>query len=376
MLSSPAFATAAAALLRSTTPPSAVLSPPRFAPDERYRDLKIPQFVTVGDLAAWLGESVPRLEWFADERRTHAATAIPMFQNYRYRFIRKASGSHRLLEAPKSQLQAMQHCILREILDCVPPHDAAHGFVRGRSCATGAALHASEAIVACADLRDFFGAVAARRVHTVFRKLGYPWGVARILTGLCCTSTPMSVFTRAPRPADFDWESRKRLGAPHLPQGSPTSPSLANLVAAPLDSRLAGLADRFGAGYTRYADDLTFSGDEAFAKRVSALLRYASEIAADEGFAFNAAKTRIMRRGARQRVTGLVVNSHINVERSQYDALKATLHNCATTGPAGQNRDHRSDFAAHLAGKVAWVEGVNPPRGAKLRAIYDRIDWT
>ncbi len=82
-----------------------------------------------------------------------------------------------------------------------------------------------------------------------------------------------------------------------------------------------------------------------------------------------------MRRSVRQRVTGLVVNQHINVARESYDRLKATLHNCLRRGPADQNRAGHRSFRAHLDGRIAWVESVNPGRGQKLRAMFEAIVW-
>lgn len=159
-------------------------------------------------------------------------------------------------------------------------------------------------------------------------------------------------------------------------KGAPTSPALANLLAWTLDRRLHGLARAAGANYTRYADDLAFSGDEAFAAALVRFGKAVHTIVKDEGFALNAGKTRIMPRSARQRVTGIVVNDHCNVGRTEFDALKATLHNCARHGPAGQNHDRLADFQRHLDGRVVWVERVNPSRGVRLRRIFDRIDWT
>ncbi len=75
-------------------------------------------------------------------------------------------------------------------------------------------------------------------------------------------------------------------------------------------------------------------------------------------------------------MTGIVVNEHCNVGRAEFDALKAVLHNCTRTGPNSQNRAMVPDFRAHLGGRVSWVEQNNPLRGAKLRRLYDRIDWS
>lgn len=336
-----------------------------------------PRLETIGDLAAWLAIPISRLDWLADERRQHHRTSIPILQHYYYRFAPKRSGGPpRLIEAPKAQLKALQRRILKEILDLAPVHPHAHGFVRGRSCLSGAQVHAGEHVVVCADLRDFFPNIRAARIHGLFRSFGYPTAVARALTGLCTTSTPHSAFTRLDGGEQCDWRTRKMFGAPHLAQGAPTSPALANLCAWRFDQRCSGLARALGGRYSRYADDLTFSGDAVFAARTSTLIAAFAEIAGEEGFVVNHAKTRVMRRSRPQRVTGVVVNEHINVQRRGYDELKAVLHNCRLHGPVSQNRDHRADFHAHLDGRVGWVEQVNPSRGAKLRAAFDAIRWS
>ena len=143
-----------------------------------------------------------------------------------------------------------------------------------------------------------------------------------------------------------------------------------------MDRRLEGLARHCDARYTRYADDLSFSGDETFARRIGGFLGSATDIVRDEGFSIHTAKTRIMRRGARQVVTGLVVNEHVNILRHDYDTLKAILHNCAKHGAESQNRSGVPNFPAHLAGRIAWVEHVNPVRGARLRTLYNKVAWT
>jgi RNA-directed DNA polymerase len=167
----------------------------------------------------------------------------------------------------------------------------------------------------------------------------------------------------------------RRLATPHLPQGAPTSPALANLCAFGLDRRLAGLASSLDATYTRYADDLAFSGGSLLSRRAPDIGRTVGLIAREEGFVLNERKTRAMPRSARQRVCGIVVNERPNVSRRDYDVLKATLHNAARRGPMGENRAAVPDFRAHLLGRISWVESLNPERGRKLRETFDRIDW-
>jgi|HubBroStandDraft_1064217.scaffolds.fasta_scaffold00083_38 RNA-directed DNA polymerase len=354
---------------------AAALDAPRFTPAESLAGLDIPILATSGDLADWLDLSIEQLDWLSDEKRTHGSTTREPLQHYRYTFLPKHSGPPRLIEAPKPRLKAIQRRILDEILAPVPVHDCAYGFVAGRSCLGGAQIHAGEALVACFDLANFFPSLGAARIHGIFRTLGYPWAVARHLTGLCSTATPPAMFRNAPAPEGLDRVTRALYANRHLPQGSPASPALANLAAWRLDRRLHGLARAAGANYTRYADDLAFSGDSAFAGRIVGFQRGVEHIVREEGFAVNGAKTRLMRRGTSQRVTGVVVNEHCNIGRAEFDTLKAILHNCTRLEPAGQNRAGVPDFRRHLEGRVAWVEQVNPARGVKLRAVFERVVW-
>jgi hypothetical protein len=374
-LGSRRFDRASASVRKGAARLPAVLQSPQVSPAPRFRDLDVPQLATSGDLAAWLDLTMGQLEWFADVRDQHRRTAMPLLQHYAYAFAPKRFGPPRLIESPKPGLKAIQRRILRAILDQVPVHDRAYGFVAGRSCLGAAQAHAGEALVATVDLKDFFLSTPLRRVHGLFRSLGYPWAVARLLTGLCSTSTPSSAFMTLPESSRHDWLTRRVYESPHLPQGAPTSPALANLAAWQLDARLQGLAKSFDASYTRYADDLAFSGDAFFARRIDSFLAAVEDIARAEGYTLNHRKTRIMRRGGCQRVTGLVVNEHLNVARAGYDQLKATLHNCTKNGPQGENRSNHPDSRAHLEGRVVWVEQVNRVRGERLRRIFEEIRW-
>jgi len=82
-----------------------------------------------------------------------------------------------------------------------------------------------------------------------------------------------------------------------------------------------------------------------------------------------------MHRSRRQVLTGIVVNEKTNVRRPEYDRLKAIITNCVRHGPHSQNRDHVTDFRAHLAGRIAYIAGLNPARGSRLARIFDRIRW-
>jgi len=348
---------------------------PDFSPLPPFRDLAIRKMDTLEDLATWLNLPMPHIEWLADIEGYRASATSESTRHYRQIWKPKRMGPPRLIEAPKQLLKGIQRKILDEILAHVPLHDGAHGFRKGRSCIGAAQLHAGEEMVFTVDLKDFFPGIPARSVHGLFRCLGYPPVVARYLTGLCSTVTPSEVFERLQPGNGYGWAARQPWLQPHLPQGAPTSPALANLCAYRLDCRLEGLARRFGARYTRYGDDLAFSGDVDFAARAGGFLRTVGAICNDCGQPLNHRKTRIMHKGGRQSVTGLTVNSHVNVPRDAYDRLKAILYNCVRHGPAGQNHNNHPDFRAHLDGRVTWVETVNLHRGTRLRALFERIEW-
>jgi RNA-directed DNA polymerase len=202
--------------------------------------------------------------------------------------------------------------------------------------------------------------------------MGYPERVAERLAGICTNAVPASVW--AGREA-AERETRETYRRAHLPQGAPTSPALANAMTFRLDCRLSGLARAAGARYTRYADDLAFSGEAAFARGVGPFAVRAMAVAMDEGFHVHARKTRVMRQGVRQRLAGLVVNERPNVARNDFDRLKAVLTNCVRHGVESENREGHAMFREHLLGRVTFVESVNPARGKKLRGILERIVW-
>lgn len=341
--------------------PDFPLEPPPFRPIPPLDGLGLPELTSHEELADWLALTVDQLVRFADLRGLSALTPNAFAPHYRHHLVPKSSRGLRLIEEPKPFLKRLQRRILCGLLDRVPPHEASHGFRRGRNCAGAAAQHCSEAVVLCFDLRDFFPGLAVHRVYALFRALGYPAAVARNLAGLTTVVTPREVL------ATPGLDARDPLTARHLPQGAPTSPALANLLAHRLDCRLAGLARALDARYTRYADDLTFSGDRHIA---ATLLRTVPQIVRDEGFHLNPAKTRVMPATARQTVTGLTVNRHVNLPRPEYDRLKATLHHLARP-----DDPRRADpaFLARLSGRIAWVQQVNPHRGMKLRLAFDAL---
>jgi RNA-directed DNA polymerase len=326
---------------------------------------------TIADVADFVELDVGHLEWFADAHALERRVRDDKLRNYRYTWHTRSASTVRVLERPKSELKRVQRLVLREILDVIPPHDASHGFRRGRSVVTHAGCHVGQHVVLRFDLESFFASVFGGRIYGIFRAAGYPESVAYVLTAP--NVVPHVAWAAVPKPDDprlLAAHARLglRLATPHLPQGAPTSPALAALAAFKLDRRLTALAAAYDATYTRYADDLAISGDRGLIGGATGLRNAVREIARDEGFHVNERKSQLMTRAGRQELCGVVVNAHPNVTRQDYDRLRATLHRAATTGPADLDR-------AQVLGKIAWVASVNARRGERLRRSFDSIDW-
>ncbi len=337
----------------------------------------LPGLATVRELADWLLLDPEHLEWFADLRDRNRGAGTPQLQHYTVRKLGKPNGAVRVVESPKRRLKAIQRQILSELLEHVPLHPAVHGFRKGRSIVSFVEPHAGKDAVLRMDLEEFFVSISGPRVQALFRTLGYPEPVADLLGGLCTTTTPKRWWNEVAREVDSEELHRLRTlyARPHLPQGAPTSPAIANLCAFRLDRRLAALAAAANASYTRYADDLAFSGDRAFGRSAERFAARVGAIVSEEGFAVNYRKTRLMRASVRQHLAGLTINERPNLSRRDLDALEATLMNCVRRGAASQNRDGVPDFRAHLEGRVAFAAMVNGARAEWLKELLGQIAW-
>lgn len=324
----------------------------------------LPPIENQDDLARLVNLRPAELAWFADHRHWLRSQTGPL-QHYRVRQLPKRDGV-RLLEIPKPRMRELQRTVLHRVLDAVPPHPAAHGFRRGRSGTTFAAPHSGVAVVLRIDLRDFFPRVTVARVRAVFATIGYPPPVAAALADLCTTSTPIAAL------AGIHPSTAGLLRSRHLPQGSPTSPALSNLVLRNVDRRISGYAANRGLVYTRYADDLALSGDRMAIERTQWVV---SRIVADEGFPHHPAKVRVMRSHQRQQLAGLVTNAHPQASRGDYDLLRALLHNAINTGAAAQNRRGHPEFRAHIYGRIAWIGATNSTRRNALLELAGQVRW-
>lgn len=262
--------------------------------------------------------------------------------------IPKRNGGSRLVQAPTPQLKQIQHWLHRHVTSLLRAHDCAHGFVRGRSIVTNAQPHVGATVVLKLDLRDFFGSVHRPTVFRAFRFLGYSRDMANLLADL--TTLDGS-----------------------LPQGAPTSPDLSNYAAYRLDVRLSKLAARRKLVYTRYADDLTFSG--AFSPLE---LRTIEHIVRAEGFSPNEKKLRYLRPEQRQSVTGVVVNEKLNWPRPRRRWLRQEVYYLRRYGFDDHTQRRgiaKSRYKEFLYGHAYALHAVRPDEALALLAELDEVDW-
>ena len=337
---------------------------------------QVPAITTLPNLALWLGISDASLHhlratWSSDQEEVRSNG------HYKRILIPRGQRTPRLIEAPFPRLKLVQTKILRGILDEIPRHSAVCGFRKGKGIAHHVTPHTKQRCVARMDLTDFFPSLSRSRVNRLFLTMGYPTEVADALADLCTTTTPVEMIRTIPKKTDpFQaWNQLSIYRKRHLPQGAPSSPALANLCAHSLDQRLTGLAEKFGAFYTRYADDLLFSGADDFRRDAARFTNKVAQIVQQEELSVSQHKTSIMPAATRQLACGLVLNDRPNLPRKQRELLEAILTNCIRYGPESQNRDQLSDFRSHLEGRIAHLNHHNPTWGGKLRKLFEQINW-
>jgi hypothetical protein len=331
----------------------------------RARDNGLRELAGPNGLAQAMGLPVARLRWLAYHRETDTGTHYYSFT------IPKRDGSPRTISAPKRELKAAQRWMLREVAERLPVHSAAHGFLPERSILSNAAAHAGAPVLVKLDIRDFFPSVTWRRVKGLLRKAGLPEQIATLLS-LIATAAPREVVQFRGKTLHV------AVGPRVLPQGAPTSPALTNALCLRLDRRLSGLARTLGFVYTRYADDLAFSwrpaGKSASGRApVGALLRGVGQILPAEGFVLHREKTRVLRCGDRQKLTGLIVNKTpvgsaapaVRAPREVIRRLRAAIHN-REKGKPGKPEE----TLEQLGGLAAFVYMTDPARG---RGFLDRL---
>ncbi len=273
--------------------------------------------------------------------------------HYHYFTIPKRKGGVRHLAAPKKKLKHAQRMILDKILSKLDIAEEAHGFVSNRSVLTSAKTHPSApALLINLDLKDFFPTITFSRVRGMFESLGYSGYISSLLAMLCtyCERVPIEVKGEV---------KQVKISDRVLPQGSPASPMITNIICKRLDLRLELLAQKRGYTYTRYADDMSFSCADT-AEYIGSFLKNIEKIVQSEGFQIHPEKTRLLRKNNRQEITGIVINQQeLGVPKKWVKCLRAAIHQANLLKQTGEVPIEKT---REIAGKIAWLKQINPQR--------------
>lgn len=285
------------------------------------KNLGLPAIETISDLANEVRLSDNKIRYL-----TYRAQYL-----YKTYSVPKKSGGSRLIAQPNRELKAVQGWILRNILDRLSTSEHSKGFEKESSILDNAIPHIGANYVLTIDLQDFFPSIKANKVYSIFYSVGYSKLISSVLTSICT------------------YDGR-------LPQGAPTSPKLANLICAKLDARLYGYSGPLGIVYTRYADDITLSGQAA--RKIYKAKDFINIIISSEGFKVNDKKTKICGAQRQKRITGLIVSeNHAGIGRKKYREIRAKLHKLFTG---------KSDEYNHVNGLLSFVYDVDYKAYKKL----------
>ena len=323
----------------------------------------LPVFDNVVDLAKAAGLPIGQLRFLSFHRKIATTSHYVRFS------VPKKSGGKRIISAPMPKLKALQYWVLENILNKVPVHDAANGFVAQRNILSNAANHLAKDVVVNIDLKDFFPTITFERVKGLFVKLGYPEKIATILALICTEPDREEAVLDGKK---YFIATNKRA----LPQGAPTSPAITNIICYKMDRRFKGMADKLQFSYTRYADDLSFSAmANEQVKKVQQLLWRIKKIIAEEGFIIHPKKVKVMRKGARQEVTGIVVNKKAGINRKTLHRFRALIQQISKQG-LEHKKWKGGNIVSEMIGYANFVAQVKPAQGAKfktqLKDIFSR----
>jgi len=266
-------------------------------------------------------------------------------------FIKKKNGGFRHISSPSTELYTLQLFIKKNILDKIPIHKSAFGFVNGKSILDNVELHQNSDCVMNLDLKDFFPSINKKRLYHVFLKIcNFDLKIANNLVELCSL---------------FDG----------LPQGAPTSPILSNIVSYGMDNAINKYTEKLGLKYSRYADDITISGKENLINEK--LFYNIKKIIERNGFTVNNKKTRFGNLNKGIVITGLrVYKDKVCVPRSYIRKINTELRFIEKYGLENHKNYMKitnSHYLEHILGKIKYVKYIEENQGDLLLSEFRRI---
>lgn len=251
--------------------------------------------------------------------------------NYDELIIKKKNKSLRYLYEPSHELKEIQKRILKNILEEMKLPEYVIAYKKGCSLKDNAIQHVNKKMIVKLDIKNFFDNITFNKVYdSCFNETLYPKSLGVLLTNLCCYNNK-------------------------LPQGAPTSGYISNLVMRNFDLKIMNYCKENKISYTRYCDDMTFSGDF----NVNELTSYAKKLLKENGFLLNKRKTRVINQSNRQLVTGIVVNEKLSISRKYKKKLRQEMYYIRKFGINSHIKKlkilNKKEYLNKLLGKINFV---------------------
>jgi len=296
--------------------------------------------------------------------------------NYNRFKLKKKRGGFRVIQTPQDELKYLQRWILENILNKKQSHKACKGFDPETSIKLNAEKHLNQEGILKIDLLRFYDSINEKRVYGLFKSLGYHPNLSVSLAKICTIVPDKFLFSSFKKKEQHLKQKIRQDSLGIVPQGAPSSPKITNLIAIKLDNRLQKLADKHKLNYTRYADDLTFSGT---IETLTKIKKVVYRIIKDENLYPNYSKTKILKRGNPFFVTGLCVqNSIVTVSKKKKLEIEHHLHHCIKNGVLSHlttSKITNRNFKDWLLGNIAFVNGVERGLGEKYFKQFNEIQW-
>lgn len=301
-------------------------------------------------------------------------------KRYIYFKLKKKNGNYREIMSPAKDLKYIQKWILVNILEKYPLAESCKGFRKKISIYDNAKVHENSKIVLKVDLLKFYDTITEKRVYGIFKSMGYIENLAYTFAKITTAEHRVDYWITLDKDSQKALTELVTLKPPILPQGAPTSPMLANIIATKMDYRFEALAQKLNFNYSRYADDLTFSITKD-GKLPS--LKIIEKIISEEGFFINNEKTRFMKKGCKQYVTGLTTTNGVNVSKKYRKEIAEHIYYCRKFGVNSHLERHVEKFSNYnnikfhnwLYGHLCFIKSVNPNASKKMLEDFNKINW-
>lgn len=302
------------------------------------------------------------------------------YNRYNYFKLKKRDGNFREIMSPAKDLKYIQKWILVNILSKYELADSCSGFRKQKSIYDNAKIHENSEIILKVDLLKFYDTITEKRVYGVFKSLGYVKNLAYSFAKITTAKHRQSYWDNFDRSSKEILKELVEIKPPILPQGAPTSPAISNVLATKMDYRFEALAKKLKFRYSRYADDLTFSINNE-GKLPS--LKLINKIIENEGFFINTKKTKYMKKGCKQYVTGLTTTNGINVSKEYRKKISEHIYYCRKYGVNSHLEKRKVEFPKYnnikfhdwLYGHMCFIKSINEKASKKMLEDFNKINW-